>query len=328
MIEAIGLSKSYNGIPVLRNINLKLTGGLIHGIIGKSGAGKSTLLRCINGLESYEDGRMLVDGVHIKDLKGKDLLAFRKEIGMIFQHFSLLSRMNVYENIALPMRTWHYKQNVIDQRVKSLLELVGMSEKIGVFPSQLSGGQMQRVAIARALALEPKILLCDEATSALDPKTSESIISLLSGINKELAITIVMVSHQISVLKRICHEIVILEDGIVAAQGETGVIFSSKPLSLQNLIGEENFIFPTTGITINMTLEKELCVSPFLSRMARKLNIDFSILKGETDLYRDNISSNISISVAENDLELVENYLQEKGALFRRLETGEQEKKY
>lgn len=325
MIEAIGLSKSFKGNSVLKNIDLKLAGGLIHGIIGRSGAGKSTFLRCINGLESYEDGRMLVDGVHIKDLKGNDLLAFRKGIGMIFQHFSLLSRMNVYDNIVLPMQTWGYSQKVIDERVKTLLELVGIPEKTDVFPSQLSGGQKQRVAIARALALEPKILLCDEATSALDPKTAESIIHLLSGINKEMGITIIMVSHQISVLRRICHEIVMLEGGAVAAQGETGAVFSARPKALQNIIGDEDFILPDDGVAINMILKKEQCDIPFITRMVRDLNIDFSIVKGETDHYRDLISSNIVINVGTNDIEAVETYLQEKGAMFRRLEKQKSE---
>lgn len=321
MIEVIGLSKSFNGNTILKNIDLKLARGLIHGIIGKSGAGKSTFLRCINGLESYESGRMLVDGIHIKDLKGKNLLAFRKAVGMIFQNFSLLSRMNVYDNIALPMQTWRYSKNVIDNRVKTLLELVDMSEKKEAFPSQLSGGQQQRVAIARALALKPKILLCDEATSALDPKTSESIINLLSGINKELGITIVMVSHQISVLKRICHEIVVLEGGVVAVQGETGAVFSARPKSLLNLISDGDLILPDSGIAINIILEKEQCNSPFITHMARDLNIDFHILKGETNHYRDYISSNIVINVETNDIGVVETYLHQNGIKFRQLET-------
>lgn len=320
MIEAIGLCKSYKGAPVLKKIDLKLSRGLIHGIIGRSGAGKSTFLRCINGLESYEDGRMLVDGIHIKDLKGKDLLAFRKGIGMIFQQFSLLSRMNVYDNIALPMQTWGYNKKAIDSRVKTLLEIVGIPEKAGVFPSQLSGGQKQRVAIARALALEPKILLCDEATSALDPKTSESIINLLSGINREMGITIVMVSHQIPVLRRICHEIAVLEGGVVAARGETGAVFSARPEALQNLIGEEESILPDHGIAIKILLEKEQWDTPLITRMARDLNIDFTVVRGETDRFRDRISSSVVINVEAGDAGAAEAYLKKNGTGFRRLE--------
>ena len=169
MIKIKNLTKSFGELEVLKGIDLHIEKGRIFGLAGRSGIGKSTLLRCINGLEDYHEGTLLVDGVNIKKISPKELRVFRKDIGMIFQQFSLLGRLDVYENIALPLRCWHYDKAFIDKRVKELLEVIGIPDKIHAKTRELSGGQKQRVAIARALAMSPKILLCDEATSALDP---------------------------------------------------------------------------------------------------------------------------------------------------------------
>jgi D-methionine transport system ATP-binding protein len=200
MIKINNLKKSFGSLQVLNDINLNIGTGQIYGLIGRSGTGKSTLLRCINGLESYDSGSLLVDGVEVKSLTSKEAREFKRGIGMIFQQFSLLSRLTVYENIALPMKCWKYKNAYIDSKVKELVEVVGIPDKLYAKPEQLSGGQKQRVAIARALSMNPKILLCDEATSALDPKTAQSIITLLNQINQQMGITIIVVTHQMSVL--------------------------------------------------------------------------------------------------------------------------------
>ena len=173
MIEISNLQKCYGDIKVLRDINVEIHKEDIYGLLGVSGAGKSTLLRCINGLESYEGGSLKVNGVEVKDLNEKELREFRKNIGMIFQQFSLLERKTVYENVALPMNCWGYKKQDIDKKVKELLNLVELGDKLNSKPRELSGGQKQRVAIARALTLNPQILLCDEATSSLDPAVLE-----------------------------------------------------------------------------------------------------------------------------------------------------------
>ena len=190
MININNLNKHYGSIKVLNNISINIKKGEIFAIVGHSGAGKSTLMRCINGLEDYTDGSLMVNDKEIKTLKKDELREFRKNIGMIFQHFSLIQRKTVFENIALPMELWGYKKDEILIKVKDLLALVGLSEKIHSYPKELSGGQKQRVAIARALTLNPDILLSDEATSALDPNTTTSILNLLKQINEKLNITI------------------------------------------------------------------------------------------------------------------------------------------
>lgn len=222
MIEILNLQKFYGDTKVLRDINVEIDKGDIYGLLGVSGAGKSTLLRCINGLESYEAGSLKVNDVEVKNLNEKELRAFRKNIGMIFQQFSLLERKTVYENVALPMECWGYKKQDIDKKVKELLELVELGDKIKSKPKELSGGQKQRVAIARALTLDPQILLCDEATSALDPSITNSILELLKKINRELGITIVVVTHQMNVVKQVCNKMAILSKGNLEAKEGRG----------------------------------------------------------------------------------------------------------
>jgi D-methionine transport system ATP-binding protein len=238
MIVARNINKSFSGFKVLRGVNLHIKKGDIYALAGRSGAGKSTFLRCVNGLEPYDEGDLIVHGVNPKKLPEKDLRAFRKNIGMIFQNFSLLERLTVYDNVALPLRCWKHRASYIDRKVRELLGLVGLADKIRQRPRTLSGGQKQRVAIARALSLEPEILLCDEATSALDPKTSQEIIALLRRINNRMGITIVMVTHQMSVLSSACDEVAILEDGRVEIKGPVKHIFRQQPLALKNLLGE------------------------------------------------------------------------------------------
>jgi len=240
MIEINNLCKSFGSLEVLKNISLTVQTGEVYGIVGRNGAGKSTLLRCINGLEPYQSGSLKIDGTEVKDLGKDQIRELRKGIGMIFQQFSLIERRSVYKNVALPMKCWKYDNAAIDKRVRELLELVDLSEKINDRPSTLSGGQKQRVAIARALAMDSHILLCDEATSALDPKTTQSVLRLLREINEKLGLTIIVVTHQMEVVREVCDTISILENGKIAAAGGVKEIFLQKPQALMTLLGKES----------------------------------------------------------------------------------------
>ncbi len=213
MIEVSNLKKVIKDKVILEDINLSIEKGEVFGIVGHSGAGKSTLLRCLNGLESYDKGSVKINGEKIDELSKKQLRILRKDLGMIFQSFNLLKRKNVFQNIALPLEIWGMSKNEINNRVKKLLKLVDLEDKAYAKLHNLSGGQKQRVAIARALALEPKILLCDEATSALDPKITKDILNLLKDINEKLGITIVIVTHQMEVIKEICERVAIMDKG-------------------------------------------------------------------------------------------------------------------
>ena len=257
MIRISQVNKYYGETKVLNNINMHIKKGEIFGIIGHSGAGKSTLLRCINRLESYEDGSITVENQEVKDLNEKELRFLRKDLGMIFQHFSLLERKTVFENVALPLECFKYSKDEINKRVDELLTLVGIHDKKHMKPRNLSGGQKQRVSIARALALNPKVLLCDEATSALDPNTTKSILSLLQDINKKLDITIIMVTHQMEVIKQICSRVAIMEHGEVLEIGETEELFLQNSKNLQKLVGEDDIVLPK-GTNIRIIFPKEI----------------------------------------------------------------------
>lgn len=317
------LKKNYGSLNVLTDISLNIGKRKIYGLVGRSGAGKSTLLRCINGLESYDEGSLLVDGIEVNTLSHKSAREFKREIGMIFQQFSLLSRMNVYENIALPMRCWKYNNNYIKSKVKELVEMVGIPDKLYAKSTELSGGQKQRVAIARALSMNPKILLCDEATSALDPKTSKSIISLLNQINKQLGITIVVVTHQMSVLKSFCEEISILENGRIAENGLVEDIFIKQPQALINLVGAKNVTLPNEGINLKILLSKEFTKKPIITKMSRELEIDFLILGGEMDYFRESMLGSVIINVSDYDFLKVTNYLNSRQVLWKQLNSSD-----
>ncbi|CBH20219.1 DL-methionine transporter subunit; ATP-binding component of ABC superfamily [Acetoanaerobium sticklandii] len=324
MIESINLQKSFGNTQVFKDINLKIEEGDIYGLVGRSGAGKSTFLRCINGLEKYDSGSLMIDGIEVRDYYNKGIREFRKNIGMIFQHFSLMNRKTVYENIALPMECWKYNKKDIDKRVKELLELVGLEEKMNDKPKILSGGQKQRVAIARALALNPKILLCDEATSALDPKTTSSILKLLRDINEKLGITIVVVTHQMSVIREICTKVGILEHGELLTKGDVEDIFLQQPQSLINLLGEEeNSILPSKGKNIRMFYRKEDIATNIISRMARKSDVDFSIVWGKLEKYRDGVLGSIVINTEEENVGIITDYLTTLGIKWRLIDNGQ-----
>ena len=231
MIELQHIDKVYHtasgDLHALKDINLTINEGEIFGIIGLSGAGKSTLVRCINMLEKPTSGKVIVDGQEMTALGEEQLRKARQNIGMIFQHFNLLSSRTVFGNIAFPLEIQGLDKAAIQKKVEPLLDLVGLKDRADHYPSQLSGGQKQRVGIARALASDPKVLLCDEATSALDPQTTESILNLLRDINKRLHITIVMITHQMNVVKEICDRVAVIENGEIIEQGSMVDIFTN-----------------------------------------------------------------------------------------------------
>ncbi|EDS77765.1 methionine ABC transporter ATP-binding protein [Clostridium massiliodielmoense] len=308
MIEIKSVEKYFGDSKVLDDINLHIQKGEIHGIVGYSGAGKSTLLRCINGLETYDSGNVIVDGREVKNLKEKELREFRKEIGMIFQNFSLLNRKNVWKNVALPMETWGYKKEEINKRVRELLELVELDDKAKSMPKELSGGQKQRVAIARALTLSPKILLCDEATSALDPKTTKSILELLREINESLGITIVIVTHQMEVIKEVCSKVALMEKGKLVQSGNVDELFLHPTTQMKKLLGEEE-VLPDEGINIKIFFPKELSQNSIITSMARELQMDFSIVWGRLEKFNEGVLGSLVINIKEEQKEEVFSYL-------------------
>ena len=317
MIKLMGVKKSFGNIEVLKDISIEINEGEIYGLIGHSGAGKSTLLRCINGLESYDDGLVNVMGNEVKSLNENELRAFRKDLGMIFQSFNLLNRKTVYKNIALPLEVWGYDKDKIKKRVLELLKLVDLEDKINSKPTQLSGGQKQRVAIARALALNPKILLCDEATSALDPKTTKDILALLNKINKELGITIVVVTHQMEVVKEICQKVALLEDGILVAKGAVEEVFLKPGISIKKFLGEEDDdTLPISGVNIRILFPSKCSESAIITKMARELAIDFSIVGGKLEKFREDVLGSLVINIDESQKDIVLSYLQDKDIIL------------
>lgn len=317
MIKLMSVKKNFGHVEVLKDISIEINEGEIYGLIGHSGAGKSTLLRCINGLENYDDGSVNVMGKEIKKLNKNELRAFRKDLGMIFQNFNLLNRKTVYKNIALPLEVWGYDKDKIKDRVLELLKLVDLEDKINSKPGQLSGGQKQRVAIARALALNPKILLCDEATSALDPKTTKDILALLNKINKELGITIVVVTHQMEVVKEICEKVALLEDGILVAKGAVEEVFLKPGISIKKFLGEEeNDTLPTIGVNIRILFPSKCSESAIITRMARELEIDFSIVGGKLEKFREDVLGSLVINIDESQKDIVLSYLEDKDIIL------------
>lgn len=287
-------------VEAVKNVNLQIDKGKIVGIIGFSGAGKSTLVRCINLLERLSEGRVIVNGKDLTAMKPDELRHERKKIGMIFQHFNLFASRTVYQNVAFPLKHSGMKKEEINKKVTHLLELVGLSDKGNVYPSQLSGGQKQRVAIARALANDPEVLLSDEATSALDPETTKSILQLLKKLNEELGITIVVITHEMQVVKEICHEALVMEGGNAVEFGNVFDIFSNPKSKIT-----KRFVESTTTLSqiyglleqdsVIGALKKGQCIVRFtylertsaealVSMLSRDYNIDINIIFGDIEL--------------------------------------------
>ena len=285
-------------INALSGINVNIEQGTIFGVIGSSGAGKSTLIRCVNLLERPSSGSIIVDGIDLTRLSNQDLTLMRRKIGMIFQHFNLLSSRTVFDNIALPLELAGVSQKKIKEKVDSLLVLVGLADKRDSYPANLSGGQKQRVAIARALASDPIVLLCDEATSALDPATTQSILELLRKINQELNLTILLITHEMGVVKSICSQVAIIGDGKLVEEGSVGDIFAHPKTELAR-----QFIRSTLDLTIPSDYQARLqhqrvensfplvrleftgasVDAPLVSQVARQFAIDISIISSNMD---------------------------------------------
>ncbi|EQF24328.1 ABC transporter family protein [Clostridioides difficile CD160] len=322
MINISKLYKSFGSLDVLKDISLSIEQGEIFGLIGKSGAGKSTLLRCINLLEDYEKGEILVDGCEIKNNSHRKIREYRKNIGMIFQHFSLLERQNVYNNISIPMKCWGYKKDEIEKKVMELVKIVGIEDKIYQKPKELSGGQRQRVAIARALSLEPKILLSDEATSALDPETTKSILSLLREINERLNITIVLVTHQMDVIREICNRVAILEYGKIAALGDVQKLFLNQPDCLKRLLGEQSEIMPEEGVNIRILFKQDKAKNTLIPEMAKQIPVNFSIVSSKLEKFRDDIIGTTVINMDAKDKKIISEYLNSRCIIWEALDNG------
>jgi len=315
VIKIENLSKFYGDTQILFDINLEVKKGEIFAIVGHSGAGKSTLLRCINGLESYQGGSLKVFDKEIKNLDETQQRHLRRDVGMIFQHFALMARKNVFENVATPLKFWGYKSDETEKRVRELLNLVGLESKAKSYPSELSGGQKQRVAIARALALNPKILLSDEATSALDPNTTNQILELLEKINKELDISVVIVTHEMEVVKSIAKRAILLEGGKIIGSGSIEELFLKPDDKMKEFLGEVE-ILPSTGTNIRLFFPKEVAQNSVITHMARSLNIDFNIVWGKLEKLNENVLGSLVINIDEKDKENVLNYIKQSGVLW------------
>ena len=306
MIKIANVQKSFNNTEVLKDISFEIEDGEIFGIIGQSGAGKSTLLRCINGLESYNAGTITV-GSSLVDIKDKkNLRSLQKKMGMIFQSFNLLERLDVYQNVALPMKFWGIPTNTpaAKDKIMNLIRLVGLEEKIHAKPRELSGGQKQRVAIARALVLDPEILLCDEATSALDPEITKGILALLQKINKEMGITIVVVTHQMEVVKQICQRVAFLNKGHVLAIGRPEQLFVwPKEREIRDFLREESDKLPSTGVNLKLFFYGEGNQRPIVTQMAQELHTDFNICWAKLEDFREDVYGSLVLNMDEKDLE-------------------------
>lgn len=316
MIEIKNVSKTFKSkeahVDALKNVTLTIDKGDIFGIIGYSGAGKSTLLRCINGLEVPTSGEVLLLGQDITQLKEKELRHIRKNIGMIFQHFNLMHSKTVFENIAYPLKSQKLSKSTIADRVKDLLRLVDLEDKVNSYPSQLSGGQKQRVAIARALATNPEILLCDEATSALDPQTTQSILALLKKINKELGITIVLITHQMEVIKEICNKIAVMEHGCVLEVGQLIDVYTQPQSQItQDFLAKdmhfERLSLPHEGEIAKMLHLKYIggsTGSPLISALSQHFKVTANITFGNIEKLQDILVGNLVIDLHGSEEEV------------------------
>ena len=318
MIEFQNVHKTYRvagkDIPALHPTSLSIENGQVFGLIGHSGAGKSTLLRLINRLENSSGGKIFVDGEEVTALDASGLRRFRQQVGMIFQHFNLLASKTVADNVALPLTlAGELSRSEIDQRVAELLARVGLSDHAKKYPAQLSGGQKQRVGIARALATKPKILLCDEATSALDPQTTASVLQLLAEINRELKLTIVLITHEMDVIRRVCDQVGVMDAGVIVEQGSVADVFlHPKHPTTKRFVQESEQIDESEqrddfahvpGRIVRLTFQGEATYAPLLGTVARETGVDYSILAGRIDRIKDIPYGQLTLAVTGGDME-------------------------
>ncbi|MGH8055563.1 MAG: methionine ABC transporter ATP-binding protein [Stenotrophomonas sp.] len=315
MIAFQNLQKSYlvdgRAITALHPLDLQIQAGEVFGIIGHSGAGKSTLIRLINRLEEPSGGRVLIDGQDATALDADGLRALRRRIGMIFQHFNLLSARTVAGNVAFPLELAGTPKAEIDTRVAELLRTVGLEEHANKYPAQLSGGQKQRVGIARALATRPQILLCDEATSALDPQTTASVLALLGKINRELGLTIVLITHEMDVIRRVCDRVAVLDAGHLVELGPvTDVFLHPKHPTTRRFVSESEHVDESEqlhsyaavgGRIMRLTFLGNDTYEPLLGRIARDTGVDYNILSGRIDRIKDTPYGQLTVALVGGD---------------------------
>ncbi|MDA7027496.1 methionine ABC transporter ATP-binding protein [Bacillus sp. CLL-7-23] len=331
MINLRNVSKTYQSnhgdVHAVREVTLTIKKGEIFGIIGYSGAGKSSLIRLLNGLEQPTSGEIEVAGRTISQIKGKILRKARQEISMIFQHFNLLWSRTVRENIAFPLEIAGMNKEKRLKRVDELIELVGLKGKENGYPSQLSGGQKQRVGIARALANNPKVLLCDEATSALDPQTTDSILSLLSDINERLGLTIVLITHEMHVIRKICHRVAVMENGHVVEEGDVLTVFRKPKMDITKRFVQQvtepeetketlkQFLTEMkSGITIKLTFVGEAAETPLITQIIRKFAVEINILQGKISQTQEGAYGSLFIHIdgTENEVSQVIDFIKSK----------------
>ncbi|MFC3608097.1 methionine ABC transporter ATP-binding protein [Stutzerimonas tarimensis] len=317
MIEFDQVSKHYRAggrdIAALQPTSLCIDSGEVFGLVGHSGAGKSTLLRLINRLEAPSSGRILVDGEEVTALDAAALRRFRQRVGMIFQHFNLLASKTVADNVALPLRLGDDRPaRDVRARVEELLARVGLGDQADKYPAQLSGGQKQRVGIARALATGPKVLLCDEATSALDPQTTTQVLALLDEINRELGLTIVLITHEMDVIRRVCDRVAVLEAGRIVEHGPVAEVFlHPQHPTTRRFVQEAEHIDEAEqrddfahvpGRILRLTFRGEATFTPLLGRIARETGVDYSILAGRIDRIRATPYGQLTLALVGGDL--------------------------
>jgi len=325
VIEFQRVQKTYRvagrDVPALQATDLRVAAGEVFGLIGHSGAGKSTLLRLINRLENPTGGRIIVDGEDITALDADGLRRFRRRVGMIFQHFNLLSSRTVADNVALPLRlAGELSVADIDRRVAELLRRVGLEDHARKYPAQLSGGQKQRVGIARALATDPKILLCDEATSALDPQTTAQVLQLLGEINRELGLTIVLITHEMDVIRRVCDRVAVMDAGRIVEQGTVAQVFlhPTHPTTRRFVLEDESIdeqaqyedFANVPGRILRLTFQGEATYRPLLGTVARETGVDYSILAGRIDRIKDTPYGQLTLALTGGDVDAALSRLQ------------------
>ncbi|QIO06154.1 methionine ABC transporter ATP-binding protein [Acinetobacter shaoyimingii] len=302
-------------VHALKNINLDIPEGKIFGIIGKSGAGKSSLIRTLNGLEKIDEGNIHIHQQSLSELNHGDLIQLRQKIGMIFQHFNLMSAKTVYENVALPLKIANYSTSDIQQRVTEVLELVGLSDKAQNYPSQLSGGQKQRVGIARALVSKPEILLCDEATSALDPESTSVVLALLEKINLELGLTIVLITHEMQVIREICDQVVVIDAGEIVESGQVWSVFSNPQQAItQELLNLEQLDLPftvyeelndlVTHSIVKLKYATEAKFSPNLTEILSSFGQSVHLYQSHIDSIQDHLVGTLIVGVPDLSIDL------------------------
>jgi len=319
MIEIRDLSKTYQledqTVTALNGVSMTVEAGEIFGVVGLSGAGKSTLIRCVNLLEEPTSGAVAVDGREMTSLTPAELRQARQQIGMIFQHFNLLSSRTVAENIAFPLEVVNYPKEKRENRVQELLSLVGLTDKAIAYPSQLSGGQKQRVGIARALASEPRVLLSDEATSALDPQTTTSILELLRNLNQRLGLTILLITHEMNVVRQICDRVAVLENGLILEQGRLEDLVRQP----DSFIGQallpnfEKQSISADASTVNLTFVGDLADKPVLAGLVRKFDIDVNIIAGNLQKIGKSRMGKLQVEISGKQTVQALEYLKEIG---------------